>query len=333
MPTWGQMLTELQKPENLQPNGVPNFDKVRRQHLAALANYTGRATVVYATAFLDQPDAPSPPQQIQLGDLQGFMNSLADVDEKNLDLLITSQGGSAEAAESIVDYLRAKFENIRVIVPVAAKSAATMIALGADEIVLGKHSQLGPIDPQFSLQTPEGVRFAPAAEILQQFEQAKKDCAANPANLAAWTPILRTYSPGLLAQCETSRELAETMVRKWLERYMFAGLPDASAKAKSAAEWFADYKQFGSHGRRVGLADLAPLGIKATALEADQSLQDLVLSVHHAYSHVQCNSRDEDNRESPRPCVRDNKNIGCSSGWRASPRCAGARSYFARPPA
>ena len=114
--------------------------------------------------------------QISLQDIAGFMEAVSNVEEKQLDLIIHSPGGSAEAAESIVTYLRKRFDHIRIFIPIAAMSAATMVALSANEIVMGQHSQLGPIDPQFSIQTPEGTRSAPAQAILKQFELAKKEC-------------------------------------------------------------------------------------------------------------------------------------------------------------
>ena len=67
---------------------------------------------------------------------------------KGLDLVLHTTGGSPAAAEAIVNYLRAKFGNdIRVIVPQLAMSAGTMIACSAKQIIMGKQSSLGPIDP------------------------------------------------------------------------------------------------------------------------------------------------------------------------------------------
>jgi hypothetical protein len=213
------------------------------------------------------------------------METVAGVEKRQLDLIITSPGGLAEATESIVSYLRSKFDHIRVFVPLAAMSAATMLALGADEIFLGGHSQLGPIDPQFTVITPEGPRSAPAQAILDQFERAKKECQ-DPANLAAWLPILRGYGPGLLVQCAKQQELAARMVREWLAKYMLREDPYASVKAAEAARWFTDYEYFGSHSRRVSLDDLNSLGLRGSALEGNQTLQDAVLSVHHATAHT-----------------------------------------------
>ena len=283
MPTWGEILNELNL--SAAPGDRPDFDGVRRRYLERLNQLTGRAVIVYATAWFES--RPIPPAELQIGltDVQGFMETVSNVRERDLDLIIHSPGGSAEAAESLVEYLRARFDHIRVFVPVAAMSAATMIALAADKLVMGQHSQLGPIDPQFIISTPEGTRSAPAKAILNQFELAKRECRA-PENLAAWMPILRSYAPGLLTQCQDSQRLASDMVAGWLERYMFSGETDAEAKSRAIADWFADYESFHSHGRRVGRDQARDEGLKVVDLEDDHQLQDALLSVHHATMHT-----------------------------------------------
>lgn len=284
MPSWGEILRELNQSQA--PSGIgPDFDAVRRRYLQALHNVTGRAIILYSSAFLES--RPIPPADIQIGlaDMQGFMEVASNITEREVDLVLHSPGGSAEAAESIVEYLRQRFDNIRVFVPVAAMSAATMLALSANEIVMGQHSQLGPIDPQFIISTPEGPRSAPAKAILNQFELAKEQCK-DPSKLAAWMPILRSYAPGLLTQCEDSRALAVDMVSKWLEKYMFASESDATAKSRAIAEWFAEYDNFRSHARRVGREEARDQGLNIGDLENDSELQDAVLSVHHACMHT-----------------------------------------------
>lgn len=283
MPTWGEILTELN--ESSSPNGAPDFDSVRRRYLTEMNRLTGRAIILYATAWFESRPIPPADLQIGLPDIQGFMETVSNMRERELDLILHSPGGSAEAAESLVEYLRQRFDRIRVFVPVAAMSAATMMALSADELFMGQHSQLGPIDPQFIINTPEGTRSAPAKAILNQFELAKRECQ-KPENLAAWIPILRTYAPGLLTQCEDSQKLAADMVAGWLERYMMNGEEDAAEKSRKIAEWFADYESFRSHGRRVGREQARETGLKVVNLEDDDKLQDAVLSVHHAAMHT-----------------------------------------------
>ena len=283
MPLWGEILTEINK--SASDNGAPDFDGVRRRYLLEMNRLTGRAVILYATAWFESRPISPADLQIGLPDVQGFMETVSNIPERELDLILHSPGGSAEAAESLVEYLRQRFDHIRVFAPVAAMSAATMMALSADELFMGQHSQLGPIDPQFIINTPEGPRSAPAKAILNQFDLAKRECQ-KPENLAAWIPILRTYAPGLLTQCEDSQKLAVDMVAGWLERYMMNGEENAAEKSREIAEWFADYESFRSHGRRVGREQAREIGLKVTDLEDDGELQDAVLSIHHAAMHT-----------------------------------------------
>ena len=200
-----------------------------------------------------------------------------------LDLILHSPGGSAEATEAIVSYLRARFSDIRVIVPQAAMSAATMLACASNEIVMGLHSSLGPIDPQMLMQTPLGVRMVPAQAILDQFDKAQEDCK-NPAKLGSWMPILGQYGPALLVQCQNALKLSKHLVKAWLAQYMFAGLGKGRAARKAAfvARTLADHRRHMSHSRHFDRAQCQAIGFNVSSLEADRTLQDLVLSVFHA---------------------------------------------------
>ena len=288
MPTWGEILKEIEATRTTKPPSGDQ-DGIRRKYLARLNKYTGRPAIIYYTAFLESRSGIPPLDlQIHLGDVQAMMECVSGIaQERSLDLIIHSPGGSAEATESLVAYLRSRFTHIRAIIPVAAMSAATMLALSCNEIIMARHSQLGPIDPQFIIATPEGPRSAPAQAILDQFEMAKEECQ-DTKKLPAWMPILRTYAPGLLVQCKDQRALAERMVTQWLQDYMFAGDSEAGSLASRIAAWFADYQRFKSHGRPVRIEQLREekLGLRVIALEDDQQLQDAVLSVHHATMHT-----------------------------------------------
>jgi ClpP class serine protease len=189
MPTWGELIPELQAASAR--HGLSAFDLVRRKYLAALSEHTGRNTILYATKWTQPGGADPGLISISLEDVQGMMEVIHGLDGSlGLDLIMHSPGGSPDAAEAVVHYLRSKFTHIRVIVPQAAMSAATMLACAANRIVMGKHSSLGPIDPQFLLPVPGGMTMAhPAQAILDQFELAKDECK-DPKLLGAWIPIL-----------------------------------------------------------------------------------------------------------------------------------------------
>ncbi len=72
-------------------------------------------------------------------------------EQKNVDFMVVSNGGDAIAAARIISLLRERFEKVAVLVPYVAYSAATLIALGADEIIMHPFSNLGPVDPQMTV--------------------------------------------------------------------------------------------------------------------------------------------------------------------------------------
>lgn len=80
------------------------------------------------------------------------MNALYKMDaSKGLDLILHTPGGDTAATQSIVNYLYNFFNgDIRVIVPLTSMSAGTMIACASKEIIMAKHSNLGPVDPQIN---------------------------------------------------------------------------------------------------------------------------------------------------------------------------------------
>lgn len=257
-------------------------DNVRRKYLAALHKRTGRDTVVYFSSYnINRPfPVPAAALSVSQDDIQGFMASLHGLKGKQLDLLIHSPGGSVEAADQIVQYLRAKYDHIRAIIPQNAMSAATMLACAADEIVMGKHSAIGPIDPQMILGGPNGPMPVPAHTILQDFERAKADVVGNPLLANLWGPRFAALPPGFLNLCEQVTKLSAEKVESWLGQYMFHGANPT--KAQEIAHWLANFAEHKTHGRPIGIELARSKGLNVTPLEADQQLQEAVLSVFHA---------------------------------------------------
>jgi hypothetical protein len=94
------------------------------------------------------------------------------------------------------------------------------------------------------------VRFAPADEILSQFEEAANDLKQDPSRLPLWYPILSLMGPSLLAECRTAKQLSHDLLQRWLAQYMFAGDGHAEAKASALADYLSNHKNFLSHGRQ-----------------------------------------------------------------------------------
>lgn len=280
MPTWGGILQELNQSANVN-NGQPDFDGVRRKYLAALNGHTGRSVLLYATDWLS---GSASSVSIVLEDVHALMENVKDLPGPELDLIIHSPGGSAEAVDSIVKYLRTKYTHIRAFVPLAAMSAGTMLALSCDEIVMGKHSQIGPIDPQ--IHRPAEGRFVPARAIVEQWDQIQVEVQKDPGKLTTWYPIIQQYGTSLIAECERAEKLGRALVERWLTAHMFKSLDDPAAEASRVAEFFSEYGASQSHSLGISREEAAGEGVTILNLEADPKLQDLVLSFFHATMHT-----------------------------------------------
>jgi len=107
----------------------------------------GRPLIVYVTSNRQGYNAAGIIAGDSVGEVVRQLHALP-AGAKALDLLIISNGGDPTVAWRIVSLIRERVPRFSVLVPEAAFSAATLIALGADEIVMHPHGNLGPVDPQ-----------------------------------------------------------------------------------------------------------------------------------------------------------------------------------------
>jgi hypothetical protein len=150
-----------------------------------------------------------------------MLRSVGTID--NLDLIVHSPGGNGLAAEKILDLCR-KYckKKLRVAVPVFAKSAATLIALGADEIIMGETSELGPIDPQTYIIQDNAPQQVSADHFLRAHKEALKKLASDQIQEARAAQIqLALLSPAFLQQCRDQMDFGKDFATKQLQHHMF----------------------------------------------------------------------------------------------------------------
>ncbi len=279
MPSWNQLLDEF---DALQTDEPTRVKWLRSKQQEALNNVSvkrnGRNVIFYASAFLQKPTAPAISLQITPEEINGFMSVMYKMDwSKGLTLILHTPGGITNATETIVDYLTAKFDNLEVIVPTFAMSSGTMISLAADRIIMGRQSQLGPIDPQM----PIGGRTVSARAIVDQFERAKTDILSNIQLAHVWAPVLSSVGPALLQEAQNALDYGERMVGEWLSKRMFNGKTDPVAAGKATAAYFNDASIHKSHGRRINRGEARSQNVVVDDLESDNDLQDYVLTAYH----------------------------------------------------
>lgn len=275
-------LEELQREARAdRPGSKASWAKVLFKRVKALSDFSGRPCIIYATACTSSAkQLPPGALQIDFSDKIGFSVVTQSLSANPIDLILHSPGGFPEAAESVVESLRAKFPHIRVIVPSFAKSAATMMSMAADEILLDDDAELGPIDPQ--MQTANG--FSPAEAIKEQFLKAGQEISADPKRLSVWLPILQQMGPSMLIQCDSAIELSKTLVRQWLTRFMFSGDPEGERKADAVASFLGQHSNFKSHARCIRLKELQErnFGLKVFSARTPNELHRKIWDVYCA---------------------------------------------------
>lgn len=276
MPSWGEVQEKLRSAEN-------PLDVMRRKYLEVMNEYTGRNIIAYYSAFIQKPGIEG--TGIDDNDKNAFMQAVCGLDRnKGLDLILHTPGGGIAATESIVYYLKKLFGNdIRVFVPQMAMSAGTMIALSSKEIVMGKQSNLGPIDPQFGGMSCAG--------IIEEFEKAIEDVTNNPQSANVWGPIIGKYHPTFIGDCKKAIDWADSMVKSWLIDNMFSEYENKKNRANKVLRTLSSHNKTFSHSRHIHIDELKQLGLKIIELEGlddreiggCKDLQDCVLTLHHSY--------------------------------------------------
>lgn len=225
----------------------------------------GHPLIVYASNFttpLSQFSGGA--NAILLDDLDGFTDLISRVsaDVKEVDIIIHSGGGSADATERIVSILRNRFEKVHFLVPHSAYSAATMLALSGDSIVLHPSATLGPIDPQL-----DGI---PARSIIRGFENVREAIKREgPEALPAYIPLIEKYTLSLLEQCNDADLLSKQLVSAWITNYMLKGVGNAET-IENAVTYFSNYDAHKTHSRPLFYEK-----IKGFGLNIEQSNDEL----------------------------------------------------------
>lgn len=248
----------------------------RQEVIASIEEVTGRQLIVY--------EANLWARESTLGeeDIQPFGDLLVRISPKeNVDLLLQSPGGDIDAAEKIVYMCREIAGEFRVIVPEYAKSAATLIALASDEIIMGIASELGPIDAQLSGPGPGGAVFQTSAQcFIDEFDDIKEDVDKTGKLSPAYFPLLEGLNLGFIRMCRNLMKRSRNFAEKWLKKHM---LKDDPVAAEKLATELCDVKKWLSHGVVIDADEADRLGINVKKLKQDDDLWKEIWYLHCCY--------------------------------------------------
>ena len=206
---------------------------------------------------------------------------------KAIDILIVSNGGDPTVSWRIITMLRERFEKIGVLIPFAAYSAATLFALGADEIIMHPFSNLGPVDPQLhtirkQAQGQEEVSFG--SEDLRHF----LDFLRNDVGLSDQEQLQKSFELVCkdvgaipIGMAKRSSYLALSMGEKLLMLHM-----EDKNKAKAIAE--ALNTSFYHHGYPLGRKEALEIGLPI--INGNEEVEDMMWKIWIDFeSEMECN--------------------------------------------
>ena len=238
---------------------------VRRHLITEIESFTNRSIICYVTESA----------QISSEDVLYIRELLHPlVPGTPVDMLLNSPGGDVDAAEKLVYMIRQvttpangaiPTAEFRLIVPDRAKSAATLIGLGANCIVMGNTSELGPIDPQVVLPDKDGNRrWYSVFDYIDAYNEAKDNYRSNPTD-SVFKNVIDKFDPVLLRKLEQVKDRVRTCAEDLLKPHggNFSLIPAL----------LMDTDKYPSHGQMIGWEGAkSDIGLNVEYLDGNDSL-------------------------------------------------------------
>ncbi len=252
---------------------IGEYNKLRATYLFVYASAVGKPIPNIA---LDQAD------YYIIRDFLSDKNSI-----KKVDVYIETPGGSGEAAEEIVLFLRKHFDTVSFVVSGEAKSAGTLIVLSGDEILMTETGSLGPIDAQMKI----GRSVISAYDYMEWVNQTRDDAEKNNRLNPFDATMVAQITPGELGSVYHALKFAEDLVVDWLVKYKFKkwektetrGVPVTaemkSRRASEIAQALSNHAKWRSHGRSIKIEDLEEINLKIACVDDDPKLADIVYRI------------------------------------------------------
>ncbi|EKD57722.1 MAG: Periplasmic serine protease [uncultured bacterium] len=220
---YSEILNEFNEPQ--EQKFLKRQEETRRNLITQIQDLrmkqSGRATkVISYYAKLDFPIQNE--VMINQWDVKSVYSLLSEIPNgSDIELIINTLGGLPQKTRQIIDFVRAKLgrkNTFRVIVPEIAKSAGTLICLGADLLTVGEPSELGPIDPQIPRYSPGGqVEYISAWTYVNSFEMLQNESKDEKGNLKQeFYPLLANFDLPFYERCKQALKQIEEDARELL---------------------------------------------------------------------------------------------------------------------
>ncbi len=213
--------------------------------------------------------------------LEALLNSISGADQINV--LLHSPGGDGTLVEKMMEMFRTHLSGqnskLRVIVPNVAKSAATVLALGADQILMGYCSELGPIDPQVPItvsgitQWVSAFAFVEARDkLMVQIADALKTNEPTVGLLQQLAGLNIPFTDEMENQIDFAKKTAIALLDKYMLVPRYPGKKRRAKKANEIAEKLLSKQLFPVHGYYIDGGTAKKLGLEVELLDKEDAL-------------------------------------------------------------
>jgi hypothetical protein len=187
-----------------------------------------------------------------------FEELIFDADpQEDLHLLLDTPGGDGETAVRLARSAQARCRELTVIVPNQAKSAGTLLVMGAHHVLMGPTSDLGPVDPQFP--SPQGPGLYSAKDLIAAVDQADAAIAANPESYPLYVSLLADVTAVMVQEARSALLRSEDLVREALRSNPARPETKVDELTKALKESLIDLPR--DHGAIFGAKDAEDSGL------------------------------------------------------------------------
>jgi len=229
--------------------------------------------------------------------LADLLTSVSGAEQINV--VLHSPGGDPTIVEKMVDMCRSHLSGehrmLRVIVPNLAKSAATLLALGADKILMGYCSELGPIDPQVLIavsgvtQSVSALAFVESRDrLMKEISDAVKKKKPTVGLLQQLAGLNIPFTQEMENWIGFAKKTAATLLDKYMLRSKFPLAKTRKKKADEIAEKLLSKQLFPVHGQFIDGATAQQLELEVELLDRSDEVWDMIWR-YYIRSEVQMN--------------------------------------------
>ncbi len=200
--------------------------------------------------------------------------------QEQIGIFLKSDGGNGQAALRIVNLLRQYCKKVVALIPLECASAATMIAIGADNILMGPLSYLTAVDtslkhqlsPRDSQNRAVSVSLDGVNRVVNLWNKESKSSDTNP-----YEALFEHIHPLVIGAIDRSESLSIRICQEIMSYHM---------KDKEKIETISTQlnSNYPSHGYPITLKEAQRIGLNAHRLDDD--VNKLLLDLNQIYSEM-----------------------------------------------